>query len=137
MARVGIPSRLSSSLLSPRPAQPIIAHQDRFVFSATLAIYIYSVEDCRLLSILARHDEHLTGVAYSPHDSAMLACATLPHVSGTCAHHHHLGPPACPPSTTNACSCIIMTFSSDLFIYYLFYVRYVYCILCSVIIIIM
>lgn len=56
--------------------QPIAATPTRFVFCSTMAAYVYDADDCRLLSIIARHEKQIVAVALSPSTTAsLLACA--------------------------------------------------------------
>lgn len=65
--------------------QPAAIHQSQFAVSSSLAIYVHAADDCRLLKILALHDQHINAICWSPVDAKLLACATSKQV-GTLQH---------------------------------------------------
>lgn len=66
--------------------------------ASTLAIYIYSAEDCQIQSVLAQHSQHLTAICWSKHDEGLLACAAADQsirvystTTEAVVHSHKLG----------------------------------------------
>jgi WD40 repeat protein len=44
-----------------------------FVYASTLALYVYDTTDFSLRSVIAAHERTITGLAWSPHNTSLVA----------------------------------------------------------------
>ncbi|KAK3740724.1 hypothetical protein RRG08_048968 [Elysia crispata] len=123
--------------LVPAGCQPwnhdvVVAHGNRFAYAATLAIYVYEVDqrhnEHRLLSIMSEHKKTITTISWCPEKSDYLASASLDGLivvwdierQHVVARHNFKGPVMHIGWTPNKCQCLaFMNKSGPLWLWYI------------------